>query len=180
MKFIAVFLFVILVSSMAFAQKETAAIEGTVKDNENHPIPAVMITAFSSSLIGQSAVAYTNRSGYYRFLFLTPGNYEVKAELSGFQTVSQKDIHLSLGSTLTVEFTLELARTSETLVVSGAPPLIDMSTPAVPHVIPNELVSNLPRSDRIQNLLALTPGVSDDLVAYGANGTSNQNGTRED
>src|SRR5690349_8755014 len=108
---------------MAYAQRETGAIEGTVKDNEGRPIPGAMVTASSSSLIGGSANVYTEENGSYRFPVLPPGTYEVQAQLSGFQTVIQKDIRLFVGKTLTVTFSLEFVKTSETIVVLEKPPL---------------------------------------------------------
>lgn len=168
-RFMILFLLVLITASAAFAQKETGAIEGTVVDNESRPIPGVTVTASSPSLIGGSQTAYTNESGLYRFPVLAPGVYEVKAELSGFQTVVRKDIVLSIITTLTVDFTLQLVQTSETIVVSSdIPPLIDVTTSAVSNTVPSRIVSNLPRQPNIESLVTLTPGVSDDLVAYGA------------
>lgn len=163
-KFLMVFFLVILTSSLAFAQKQTGAIEGKAKDNEGRPIPGVRITVSSHSLIGGDRNAYTDQDGLYRFPVLAPGNYEVKAELNGFQAVVRKDITLLLTSTLTVNFTLELFQLSETMEVTGQPPMIDASTTAVSQTVPPQIVSNLPKRADIQTLIALTPGVSDDLV----------------
>lgn len=168
-RIVTLLLLIIFVPPFAFAQKETGAIEGTILDSESRPIPGATLTATSPMLIGGSRTAYTNESGFYRFPVLPPGVYEVKAELSGFQTVVRKDIVLSIITTLTLDFTLQLLQTSEVIEVSGErPPLIDWTTTAVSIQIPPEIVSNLPRSQNIQDLLTLTPGVSSDLVAYGA------------
>lgn len=168
-RFLAVFLLVLLTSSVVFAQRDTGAIEGTVKDNEDRPIPGVTVTALSSSLIGGSRSANTDQDGFYRFPVLAPGNYEVKAELNGFQTVVRKDITLSIASTLAANFNLELSNVSETIDVTDHPPLIDATTTSVANTVPPEIISNLPMRADIQSLIALTPGVSDDLVSYGAN-----------
>jgi hypothetical protein len=165
-----VFFATILASSYAFAQKETGAIEGTITDNEGRPIPGATATASSSSLIGGSANAFTDQKGYYRFPVLAPGVYEVKAQLSGFQPAIQKNIRVFVGKTLTVDFTLELVTVSETVNVSNRLVLIDVSTPAVSFAVPPEIIRNLPKLDTIQDLMAYTPGVSDDLVAYGGDG----------
>ena len=126
MKVIWVFLLFLFVSQLAFAQKDTGAIEGTIVDSNAHPVPGVSVTASSPSLIGGSRTVYTNASGFYRFPVLSPGTYEVKAELNGFQPVGQKDIMLPIITTLTVDFTVEIVQTSETIEVSaGEPPLID-------------------------------------------------------
>ena len=152
----------------ALAQGGNAQLGGTVQDPTKALIPGVTITASSASLIGGNRTAYTNASGFFRFPVLANGLYEVKAELGGFQTVTRKEIFLSIGTTLTVDFTLQILQVSERIQVSGETPLIDTTTTAVSSTVPAEIVSNLPRRADIESLLALTPGVSDDLVAFGA------------
>lgn len=161
---------VVLTSSFAFAQKETGAIEGTVTDKEGRPIAGATATASSPSLIGGSVIAYTDQKGYFRFPVIPSGMYQVQAQLSGFQTAIQENIRVFVGKTLTVDFSLEFVTTSETVNVSDRPVLIDVSTPAVSFTVPPEIIHNLPKLDAIQDLMALTPGVSDDLVAYGGDG----------
>lgn len=163
-----VFLLTLLASTFVFAQKETGAIEGTVKDNDGRPIPSVTVIASSVSLIGGSATTDTDQDGNYRFPVLPPGTYEVQAQLSGFQTVIQKDIRVFVGKTLTVVFFLEFVKTSETITVLEKPPLIDITTSAVTHTVPPEIVSNIPKPKSFRDLVALTPGVGDDLVAHGS------------
>lgn len=169
LKFIVVFV-VALTASLAFAQVQTGAIEGTVQDMGRGPIPGVTVTVSSPSLIGGSTKTYTGQNGSYRFPTLTPGVYAVQAQLSGFSTVIQRNIRVFVGKTLTVDFRMELVRVSETVNVSDRPVLIDVSTPAVSFTVPPEIIRNLPKLDAIQDLMALTPGVSDDLVAYGGDG----------
>ncbi|PWT88264.1 MAG: hypothetical protein C5B54_10885 [Acidobacteria bacterium] len=172
MKSAIILLFFLLTSSFAFAQRETGAIEGTITDSDAHSIPGVIVTASSSSLIGGSRTAFTNASGFYRFPVLAPGTYEVKAELNGFQTIARNNISLSINTTLTTDFTLQLLQTSETVLVT-AEPLIDTTTTSVTSTVPPAIISNLPRRPDIQSLIALTPGVSDDLVAFGAENNQN-------
>lgn len=164
-----ILLFLVLFPSFAFTQKNTGAIEGTVKDNENRPIPGVSITASSSSLIGGSTKTFSGTDGFYRFPVLPSGTYEVQAELSGFQNVTQKELRIFVGKTLTVDFQLELQTVKETVEVSKKPSLIDVTTTEVAVTVPPEIINNLPKQN-IQKLFALTPGVGDDLIAYGADG----------
>lgn len=174
MRIIFVVVVFLLLSSFAYAQKDFGAIEGTIADMDGRPIPGVMVTASSPSLIGGSRTAYTNSSGFYRFPAIASGIYEVKAELAGFQTMIRKQISLSILSTLTVDFTLQLSHVAEVVEVRGdRPPLIDTTTTAVTSTVPQEIVSNLPRRQDIQSLLALTPGVKDDLSAYGSDPQEN-------
>jgi hypothetical protein len=178
-KFLVVVLLTLLTSSHAFAQKQTGAIDGTVEDNERRPIPAATVTVSSPSLIGGSSNTFTDPNGYYRFPALAPGTYEVKVELQGFQTLIRRNIDLSVGLTLTVDFTIQITSVAEIVEVTEKPPLIDVSTTAVSFNVPAEIIRNLPKVQRIEDLIALTPGViggnvdiDDQLTAYGAEGQS--------
>lgn len=161
---------VLLLASTLFAQRQSGAIQGTVQDADGRAISQATITVSSPSLIGGSYSTFSERNGYYRFPVLASGNYEVKAETQGFQTVIRKNVALSVGKTLTVDLTLEVSGVSETIEVTEKPPLIDVSTTAVSATIPSEIIRNLPKVGKIEQLLALTPGVGDDLIAYGGDG----------
>lgn len=166
LQFILVFV-AVLTSSLAFAQKETGTIEGIVRDYEGHPIAGATATASSPSWIGGSARTTTDPNGAYRFPALAPGTYEVQAQLSGFQTVTRKDVRVFVGRTITLDFSLEFMQTSETVEVSERTPLIDVTTASVSHTLPVEIIQNVPKRGSIEDLLALTPGIGDDLVAHG-------------
>jgi hypothetical protein len=174
-------LFIVLAfSSFAFAQRQTGTIEGSVQDVNGLNIPGAIITASSPSLIGGSTIVVTDEKGFYRFPFLPSGIYEVKAELGNFQTQIRPNVVLSVGFTQTVNFRLAMTGVSELVEVVANPPLIDVSTTAVSFTIPRTVIENLPKTDNIENLMALTPGVSDNLgfdrgeivnlMAYGAAG----------
>jgi hypothetical protein len=153
----------------ALAQKEAGTIEGTIKDAEGRAISGAIVTVTSPSLIGGSAVTHSGEDGFYRFLVLASGNYEVRASLSGFRSVSAKDVRVFVGKTLTIDFQLEFDALTAVVEVAGRSPLIDVKTTAVSVTVPPEIIVNLPKQS-IRNLYALTPGVGDDLIAYGADG----------
>ncbi len=164
---------VLLFTTSVFAQRQFGAIEGNLTEIEGLPIPGVAITVSSPSLIGGTALAYTDSGGYYRFAVLSSGTYEIKAELQGFQTVIRREIRLYVGGTVTVNFAMQAESISETITVLGAPPLIDSATTATSNTVPPEIVQNLPKPQGFYgmlSLLPLTPGVGSDLVAYGGAG----------
>ncbi|MGH9856232.1 MAG: carboxypeptidase regulatory-like domain-containing protein, partial [Acidobacteriota bacterium] len=145
-------------------------IEGSVTDLENTPLPGATISASSPAQIGGSMTARTNEHGYYRFPAVAPGIYQVSAELAGFKSMERKGLRVFVGTAVTTDFRLELTQTAERLDIVDDAPLIDITTTAVSVNIPSEIVSNLPKLQRIEELFKLTPGVGDDLVAYGADG----------
>src|SRR5687767_10965328 len=116
-KFQFLFLFMFFLSTFAFAQKNTGTIEGNLYGSEGQTVPGATVTASSSSLIGGSTTIYSNEDGYYRFPALAPGTYEVKAELQGFQTVIRRNVDLSVGLTLALDFTLQISNVTEIVEV---------------------------------------------------------------
>jgi hypothetical protein len=164
---------IILCSTSAFAQRQFGSIQGTVQDAESQPISGVSLTAFSE-LRGNITV-YTDLRGRYRIESLIPGVYKLEAQLDGFQSVLNKDVRISINSTSVVNFVLVPEKVAESIIVQSEAPLIDTTTTAVTHTIPPEIIEGLPDQGGFRRLLALTPGVGDDGVAYGGSvNTSNR------
>src|SRR5436853_5300916 len=93
--------------SPAFAQGAGASIEGVVKDQQGGVLPGVTVTLrnLDSGVIRTST---TEPDGRYRFLALAPGRYHVSAELSGFAPKDVGDIQITIGLSVTQDFTMGL------------------------------------------------------------------------
>ena len=127
----------------------------------------------SSELRGSTNVT-TDKNGRYRIESLIPGTYKLEARLVGLQSVL-RDVRISVGSVSVVDFVLEPEKVVDSVTVQGETPLIDSTTTAVSHTIPAEIIQGLPARQDFRSLLALTPGVGDDGVAYGGSpNTSNR------
>ena len=89
-------------SANSFAQGvQTGTIRGMVKDQQELAVPGVTVTVTSPALQGPRSVV-TDAQGGYVFRDLPPGDYEVKFELTGFATVTQKTA-VPLGLTVEAE-----------------------------------------------------------------------------
>src|SRR5215510_12193199 len=83
---------------LAFAgQGQDASIIGQVTDESGAVLPGVTVTASSPALQIQTITTITNERGEYRLSPLPIGTYEVVYTLSGFQTVRQQNIRLTVG-----------------------------------------------------------------------------------
>ena len=110
-------------SSLAIGQNTTGSIQGTVKDQSGAVLPAATITATNTETgIARSAVAGSR--GEYRIQALGLGDYEVHAEMTGFQTELRNGITLSVGREAVVDFTLSVGNVTEQVTVTGEAPLI--------------------------------------------------------
>jgi hypothetical protein len=109
----------------AFAQGETtSAIVGQVTDPTGAVIPGAAVTITNRGT-GLMRSLKTDKEGLFDFPQLTPGTYSVRAEADGFDPQQIDNVVSSLGQKQTVNFTLKVAHLSETVQVSGAPPLLN-------------------------------------------------------
>src|SRR5688500_20214066 len=78
----------------ASAQLQTGDLYGTVRDEQNAPLPGVNLTLTG---VGGPKTTQAGASGRFRFLALFPGEYTLKAELDGFSTVEQTGLGVRVG-----------------------------------------------------------------------------------
>src|SRR5919198_202492 len=145
----------IATASVAFAQE--AVLTGTVTDSTGGVLPGVTITA-TNTATGNAFVAVTDGTGSFR-LPVRVGTYEIKSELSGFQTVVQNGVQLLLGREATLNFRMSPATLSETVTVTGEAPLIDTRSSTVGANIDPKQMQELPINGRNwMDLTLLAPG----------------------
>ena len=147
-------LFVPLATSAAWAQTFTGGLRGAVRDSGG-VVPGVTVTLLNDDT-GASRDAVSNASGEYSFAAVPPGNYSVKAELTGFKTYENKGIRIAAQQFITLDVTLEVGQLQETITVTGAAPLIDTSNATGGGVISTQQLSTLPSGGRSAFLFAVT------------------------
>src|SRR2546426_12025535 len=87
---------VILSGPWVSAQVTTGTILGVVQDSSGAVIPGVSVTVKNLDTgIGRAAVS--DEGGRYTIPDLTLGNYEVNAQLAGFQTEVRSGITITVG-----------------------------------------------------------------------------------
>ena len=132
----------LLFGSTAAAQT-TGSINGTVNDNTGAVLPGVTVTASSPALMGvQTAV--TNDQGQYRFPALPIGTYTLNYELGGFSNVRREGIIVPIGFTATVNVQLQLASLQESVTVTGASPVVDVTSTTSTFNINQDMLTTLP------------------------------------
>jgi hypothetical protein len=153
----------------------TATLQGRVTDTSGAVLPGVTVTATSPSMIGEQ-VQVTNENGSYRFPAVPPGVYRLTFELPGFNTVARTDIQLALGFTATINAEMSVATLQETVTVTGATPVIDVSATRVQQNFKLEQLQSIPNGRDMWALLAATPGVVMSRVDVGGNRAGTQTG----
>jgi Carboxypeptidase regulatory-like domain len=114
-----------LVPAKALAQGETtSAIVGQVRDATNAVVAGAIVT-ITNSETGLRRSAKTDDSGRFNFPQLKPGTYSVKVEAPGFEPRQNSNVVSGLGQKQTVDFTLGVARSRETVEVSSEAPILN-------------------------------------------------------
>ena len=158
----------------AFAQNSTTgAITGTVAQGGT-PLPGVTVELKSASMQG-TRTEVTDAGGHFRFSLLPPGNYTMSASLSGFQTVTQSNVAVGLNRTVALEVGLS-PTASEQITVTGAPPVVDVTSNTQGANITSETMRALPLGRNFVAAAQVAPGTSADGVGttvYGSTGAEN-------
>ena len=153
--------------SFAMGQRQTGSIRGFVFDEEGGPLPGATISIMSPSLMGtQSFISSAN--GAFRFPACPPGEYIVRVELDGFQTLDRPDVIVHVG--LTVDITLVMTQESlaEEVVVTAPSPMIDKKSSKLSTTITTEIIKNAPMPRDIFDMLLSAPGtVKEDIGGRG-------------
>src|SRR3984893_10020100 len=156
----ALMLLATLMCMMVLAQAPTGIITGTLTDESGAVIPNATITITNKATGVVPRTATTDAQGYYSAPSLPAGDYEVRAEVSGFRTV-QRDATVLAGSTTTVNMPMTLGATKEVVTVEAATSQINYETHNIEGVISRSTIQDLPLNGRSYlQLAALEPGVT--------------------
>jgi Carboxypeptidase regulatory-like domain len=162
------------------AQIESGTFAGTVTDPSGALIPNASITITNRDT-NVSVRSESNSSGVYRVGNLPPGVYNIKVESTGFKTVINQNIDLSVGVVQRVDFALELGEMVQTITVESVAPLVNSEEGRLSALVGATQVSNLPLNGRnIFQLMQLAPGaVNVTGVMYEGGANTVVNGVRE-
>jgi hypothetical protein len=141
------------------AQTVSGTILGTVTDSTGAVMPGATVTLTNAGT-GLLRVLHSDASGEYTAPSLPTGRYSVKAELSGFKTVTVPDIPLGVDQRLRIDVKLELGAMEESITVTGTSPLVQTSSSELGTTVQEEQIRTLPLNGRnFVNLTRTVPGV---------------------
>jgi len=141
----------------------SGSIQGTVKDKQGGALPGVAVTVFSDVLVARKATAVTDERGIYRFPSLPPGTYVIEADLSGFGKVHEDNVLINLAKALVIDITMQQARVSEEVSVTGEAPLVSVASNTVSTSFDTQFLDHQPLPRDYYALLAAAPGVTLDV-----------------
>lgn len=168
----------ILAPALCFGQAGRAELLGTIYDPSRLPVAKAKIEAEDqATMVRYSAV--TDERGDYHILGLPPSEYVVTVEQPGFRLHRQSGITLRLAEAATLNVTLEVGQPSQSVNVTAAAPLLQMTSGAMSLNMDEKKITTLPLDGRnFVYLATLAPGVALPAVAAGASPLPRINGSR--
>ena len=156
-----VLLGVLLCASGAQAQSgASGTIAGVVKDTTGAIMPGVTVEAASPALIEKVRSVVTDGQGQYKILDLRPGTYTVTFTLGGFRTIRREGLALATGVTMPINADLAVGSVEETVVVTGASPVVDVQNVRTQTVLTQEVLDAIPSAKTINAFSSLTLGAT--------------------
>jgi hypothetical protein len=148
------------VSIRVNAQAVGATLSGTVTD----PSGAVIVGAQISIRNTGTDVTRTltsDSAGIYSAPNLQPGTYQVTATATGFSTLVQSNLTLSVGAQQTLNLSMKVGESAQTVNVTEAAPTVELTSATISAQVNAATVRELPLNGRDWTQLAtLQPGVA--------------------
>lgn len=136
-----------------------STIMGTIRDGSGAAVSGADVSLESHNLPEGVQTTVANDRGVYRFPDLSPASYDLTATRAGLQAVTRANLRVPVGTTLTVDFVLRERGASARITVNEPGPVVDVTSPSLTTQFGREELESLP-FDRINGVLALTPGVT--------------------
>jgi hypothetical protein len=150
--------FLFLVCSLAHGQDISAKITGTVTDASGAVVSGAEVIARETSR-GTTYPTRTNTSGSYYLSPLPVGQYTLKVSAQGFSSAEHPAFTLDQAQTARIDIALIIGQASQTVEVTGAPPLLQTDDSYLGTVLDARANVTLPLATRNYNQLTLlSPG----------------------
>lgn len=153
-----VLLLALLITRFGSAQV-SGSIVGYVRDPSGAAVPNTTVTA---TMVEQqtSRSIKTNDEGFYDFVGMPSGHYEIAFEANGFDQQVHSGLELTVSQNLRVDAALSLGSVGSHVTIGAAAPLVDTVSPALSGLIDDRRVVDLPLNGRnVIGLAAILPGV---------------------
>jgi hypothetical protein len=136
------------------------SISGTVKDASGAVVPNVDVSAVNVET-GVQHHGATNGQGFYSFVSLPIGHYNMAIQKAGFKPYQRTGITVDANSTLKVDAVLAIGERSDAVMVVENQFEVETTSTQVGEVITSERMTAVPLNGRsFTDLLSLQPGVA--------------------
>jgi hypothetical protein len=148
-----------LCASLAFAQINTARIDGVVTDPTGSAVPSAEVTV-TNNATGLQVKTTTNERGEFSVPSLPVARYKVSVTKAGFRVANLENIAINAGVPATVNVNLEVGQTTEVVEVAAGAEIVQTASATVSSTIGGRQLFELPFATRnAVELLVTQPGV---------------------
>ena len=165
------------------AQSTGGRVRGTVTDPSGGAVTGANLV-LTNEANGTQRDTLSGANGDYIFLEMPVGTYQIEVGQKGFKKYIRKGLVVNLNEVVGLDIPLQIGGSTETVEVTGAPPLVDTTSTQLGAVVNERAVSQLPLAQRdAYQLLQLQPGVQSQVgldTVYGSDraGVVSVNGGR--
>src|SRR5260370_16111516 len=153
------FILMLFVCASLFADgTQLGTISGRVVDQSQSAIPGATVEVNNIDK-GTSRRTTTDLDGKYIVPLLQPGTYKISITLSGFDSFVAQNASVEVGKTTSINATLKLSSTSETIPVLADVPVFDKTNASDTTTSSALLAQRLPIGRSYQPLALTAPGV---------------------
>jgi hypothetical protein len=160
---LALFVLLAIGSGTGLFAQTMATLAGSVVDASGRVLTGVQVTLHHPAT-GSTRTVVTENDGRFVVAGLTAGQYQLRAELSGFRPASRTDIIVTVGEIASLPvITLEVGGIEEAVTVTSSASLVNTQTSELSYLVNEQAISTLPLNGRnYTDLTLLQPGV----IAY--------------
>jgi hypothetical protein len=134
-------------------------ISGTVRDKTGSVVAGAHVSATQTDT-GLTRRAESGTDGVYLLPSLPVGPYKLQVQKEGFSTYDQSGIVLQVGSSPTIEVTIEVGAVNQTVNVEAAAAMVETSSNGVGEVVDQQRVVELPLNGRQPTQLITLSGAA--------------------
>lgn len=150
---------VIIAQAVSYGQTFFGSVVGTVNDASGAAMPQANVTLTNAGT-GDRRTSQTDGSGSYQFVNLTPGQYRVEVEKTGFRRFLRENVVVEVQSAVRIDVSMQVGDVSQVVEVTSQVPLLQTENASLGQVVESRKVLEMPLNGRnIFGLVALVPGV---------------------
>jgi hypothetical protein len=147
-------------SARLSAQQGTGELRGKVVDAQAAVLPGVTVVARNEAS-GMFREVVSSDDGSFFMSALTPGSYEVTAQLSGFKKYQRGGVRVEVGKTQSIDIRLDVGGIEQEVTVTAESPLVDTTTKQLGGSVSTQELTDVPSINRnFTSYLSLLPGVT--------------------
>src|SRR5215471_17369719 len=139
----------------------TSAVEGTVLDATRSAVPNASVI-LTNDATGVAYRSLSNNTGVFRVTTLPLGSYGVRVEAPGFKPWVQTGLQLEAGQVRTLNVTLEIGATQESVEVVASVTAVETGKSATGTEVSTTTIDQAPLLSRniFPGLVAIVPGLT--------------------